>query len=103
MYEEKKKYLNQYLLQESAISSLEQLAIQNPQKRSEYEKRICNCMKLREEIEEKIYAVDNRLLSELLCQKYMLGKTLEQMGYILNYSKRHIERLHIKALEEFKL
>ena len=31
------------------------------------------------------------------------GKTLEEISLILNYSKRHIERLHIKALEKFNM
>ena len=56
-----------------------------------------------EEIEQKISNVDDELLCEILYQKYILGKTLEDIAVILNYSKRHIERLHIKALEKFKI
>ena len=69
----------------------------------EYEKQIRLSEKLRQEIEEKINDMDDGLLCELLFQKYILGTTLEQIAIILNYSKRHIERLHIKALENFKI
>ena len=103
MYEEKKKYLKQYIFQETVINSIKEIAIRNPERSIECEERIDRCNKLRYEIEQKINNVDNPLLSELLYQKYIFGKSLEEISYILNYSKRHTERLHIKALEEFNM
>lgn len=103
MREEKKQYLKSYLLQEAKINRLNQMIIINPQNRSEYNNKIIASNKLRNEIEAKINTLNDPLLSELLIQKYILGRTLEEIGYILNYSKRHIERLHIKALEKFEL
>lgn len=103
MREEKKQYLSGYLLQEAKIKRLENMLEKNPENAEQYKKLIIEAKKLREEIENKIKSVDNELLSEVLYQKYVFGKTLEQIGYIINYSKRHTERLHQKALEEFKM
>ncbi len=103
MQTQKKKYLKLYLLQESKINRLEQMKRLYPDRKCECEKEICASLKLRGEIERKIKAIDDPLLSELLYQKYILGKTLEELSYIFNYSLRHIERLHKKALEKFKL
>ncbi len=95
--------MNKYLMQERIILDAKELAAKNPQRKNEYERRISDAYRLREEIEQKIDGMEDAVLSELLCQKYVLGRTLEEIGYILNYSKRHTERLHIKALEKFKL
>ena len=103
MREEKKKYLNSYLLQEAKIERLHRMTKLNPYHKALYDTEITNSLNLRKEIEFKISMVDNGILSEVLFQKYILGKTLEEIGYILNYSKRQIERMHIKALEKFKL
>ena len=103
MQEAKKEYLKQYLYQESMIGTLSQMIIINPEKSEDYRREISKCIKTRNDIEEKISSVDDILLREVLFNKYILGKTLEQIAYILNYSKRHIERLHIKALEKIEL
>ena len=58
---------------------------------------------LRNEIERKIKEVDGGVLSELLFLKYVCGKPLLEISFILNYSVRHTERLHKKALEKLKL
>ena len=57
----------------------------------------------RAEIERKIKEVDGGVLSELLYLKYVCGKPLLEISFILNYSVRHTERLHKKALEKLKL
>ena len=58
---------------------------------------------LRNEIERKIKEVDGGVLSELLYLKYVCGKPLLEISFILNYSVRHTERLHKKALEKLEL
>ena len=103
MIDTKKRYLKQYLLIKARITRFEMLEHIEPKMKIEYEKQIRLSEKLRQEIEEKINDMDDGLLCELLFQKYILGTTLEQIAIILNYSKRHIERLHIKALENFKI
>ena len=75
----------------------------NPDDKEMYKELVNDAVKTRSDIERKIKAVDDELLSELLFQKYVFGQTLEQISYILNYSKRHTERLHRKALEKFKM
>ncbi len=101
--QEKKKYLNSYLLQQTTIISLEKMKKENPDRKDEFEQRITKAKNLRLEIENKIAEVDDGILSSLLTQKYIFGNTLEETALILNYSKRHIERLHIKALEKFNI
>lgn len=103
MQKEKKKYLKQYLLQETKINRIKRMLLLNPEKAELYKELIESSVKLRDKIEEEIKSVDSDILSELLYQKYIFGKTLEEIALTLNYSKRHIERLHIKALENFKI
>lgn len=103
MQEEKKNYLKQYIYQEIRIQSLSELALLNPERESEYYEKIEKCKLLRQEIEEKISNMEDFLLKEVLTQKYIFGRTLEETALTLNYSKRHIERLHLKALEKFEI
>ena len=101
--EKKKEYLKKYILQEAIINRNINLCKLNPEKIDFYKDKINEAEALRITIEEKISKIENPVLSELLIQKYIFGKTLEEIALILNYSKRHIERLHIKALEKFDL
>lgn len=103
MRKQKKEYLSTYLLQETKISRLKTMSKINPELKNLYEKEIDQALLLRQKIEKQILAVDGGILSEVLFQKYVFGKTLEDISYTLNYSSRHIERLHIKALDEFRL
>ncbi len=103
MREQKKKYLSSYLLQETKIQRLKNMMISNPEMTDEYSKEVMKATRLRQKIEKQIALVDDGILSELLFQKYIFGKTLEDISYVLNYSPRHIERLHIKALDIFKM
>ncbi len=103
MRQEKKKYLNSYLLQEAVIERLCEMCVCFPERKEKYNSEINKAKQKRLEIENKITAIEDTLLRELLFQKYVFGKTLEEISLILNYSKRHIERLHIKALDEFKM
>ncbi len=103
MHENKKAYLKQYRHQEKVICTLTQMIITSPENRDKYQLLIDRSYDIRRDIENKISAVDDTVLRELLYNKYIFGKTLEQISCILNYSKRHIERLHIKALEKFQM
>ncbi len=103
MNKEKKEYLSLYLLQNEKIRRLRETALKNPEEKEKYISQIKAAQTLRREIEDKIEAVDGGVLSELLYLKYVCGKTLMQISYELNYSVRQIERLHIKALQKFKM
>lgn len=100
---EKKKYLSQYLLQHSKIMRLKSMPFENETEKTEISRKIILANNLRLEIENKIESVDGGVLSELLYLKYVCGKSLLEISDILNYSPRHTERLHKKALENFKL
>ena len=68
-----------------------------------YLKQIKECEETRILIEEKISVVEDELLREILTLKYLCGKTIEETAIIINYSKRHTERLHAKALSIIKI
>lgn len=100
---DKKEFLSSFLLQQAKINRLQSMLEDGTISNSEFEERVLKCEKKRLQIEEKIEKVDNEVLREVLTQKYLCGKTLEQIALILNFSKRHIERLHIAALEKLEL
>ena len=99
----KKQYLGRYLIQAKKIERYKRIENRCTKEENTYKKSIAAAKSLRNEIENKILQVDDELLVELLYEKYIYGKTLEEIGLILNYSKRHIERLHIKALEKIEI
>ncbi len=103
MQNPKKEFLKRYILQERKILRYEKLIKLNPKYTTKYNQSIEKANELRLEIENKINETDDELLIELLFQKYIFGKTLEEISLMLNYSKRHIERLHIKALDKIKI
>ncbi len=99
--EEKKRFLKQYRIQQSKIQRLEEMRKRCPERADRYRASIRECRRFRNLIEDCIDATDGDILSEILSQKYICGRTLEEISYQFNYSKRQIERLHIKALEKF--
>lgn len=103
MLNKKKEYLKSYLIQAKKIERYEKIECRSKKEENTYKKYIKISENRRNEIEEKIQKIDDELLIELLFEKYIFGKTLEEIALILNYSKRHIERLHIKALEKFEI
>ena len=100
--ESAREYLKNYRLLQAKITRLEQLMSECPEKREKYKKELETTILLRDKIEDSIDALDGGILSEILSQKYICGRSLEQIGYLINYSKRQTERLHIKALLQFK-
>lgn len=102
-FQEKKKILNQYLLQEAKINRLKQMAVLFPERKEEFTIQLQQAINLRIRIENGIQNLPDNILTEILYRKYVLGKTLEEISFTLNYSKRHIERLHLKALEKFEI
>ncbi len=100
---EKKKFLSSYLLQQAKINRLYEMLEQVKFCDEFIFKEIENCKRRRSEIEKSIDDVEDERLGEILSQKYLCGKTLEEIALSLNYSKRHVERLHIAALKCLKL
>ena len=100
---EKKKYLSLYMLQHARIERFVGMLETGTGNQAECLAGIRKANELRNEIERKIKEVDGGVLSELLYLKYVCGKPLLEISFILNYSVRHTERLHKKALEKLKL
>lgn len=98
--DDKKEYLECFLKQQAKIKRWRELAQSSPDKNEIYKEKIERACRLRDNIEYDINNLDSDLLCEILSQKYLCGKTLEQTALTLNYSKRQIERLHIKAVDK---
>lgn len=99
--EEKRAYLSSYRLQQLKIERVRTLMFQNPDRIEKYKGTLHRAEQLRNKIEDEIESVDDAILSEILYGKYVCRKSLEEIADRLSYSKRQIERLHIKALEKF--
>ncbi len=99
----KKEYLGSYLLQGDEIRILNELILKNPSGKNQYLEKIKQCEKKRCAIENSIEKLNDQRLKLVLYEKYICGRTLEEISLILNYSKRHIERLHIVALKLFEI
>lgn len=97
--EEKKIYLEQYSLALAKINRCSLLSSKNVDKSDKYKKQMNEAQVLRDFIENDIDNITDKIESEVLAQKYLCGKTLEETAVILNYSKRQVERIHLNALE----
>lgn len=95
---EKKQHLREYRLQQMKILRLTETLQKYPGEAERCRAKIEEAWKIREKIENEIDAIDDFLLREILSQKYLSGYTLGEIAIQTNYSKRQIERLHIKAL-----
>lgn len=96
----KQVFLRQYRVLHTKIQRLEEMMRECPEKAATYSEKLNECRRQRDIIEASIDAVDGDILSEILSLKYICGRSLEEISLSLNYSKRHIERLHNMALEK---
>ena len=101
--EEKIRYLKSYRIQQTKINRIKELLEECPEKEIKYLEEIKRATSKRDSIENAIENIDGGLLSEVLFQKYILCKSMENIGRDINYSKRQIERLHLKAIEKLNL
>ncbi len=101
--EHKKEHLQLYLIQQIKIRRLREQIKSNPRAVFRYRRKIRQAEQLRRKIEAKIDAVDGGVLSEILSQIFLCGRSIEETAMILNYSKRHTERLYIKAMEKINI
>lgn len=100
--DKKKEYLSLYPLLQARIRRYDILTLRNRDKKKKYKEKAREARKLRDCIEQDIESVENKTESEVLAQKYLCGLSLEETAEILNYSKRQVERIHIKALDNLK-
>lgn len=101
--DEKRNYLSGYKVLGAKIDRLCEMSRMFPKEKETYLKKADETRNFMKRIESNIERVDNGLLSEILFQKYVLGRSLETVSYALNYSKRQIERLHLVALEKISI
>ncbi|MBE6729144.1 MAG: hypothetical protein E7568_02785 [Ruminococcaceae bacterium] len=97
--EQKKEYLQMYPLLQARIRRYDILTLRNRDKKNKYREMSRQAQTMRDCIEKDIETVRDKRESEVLAQKYLCGLSLEETAEILNYSKRQVERIHIKALE----
>ncbi len=86
------------MMQQAKARRVKRLLKMNPECRKRYIGELEKIQKQKASMEIAVDSVDGGLLSEVLAQIYLCGRTLEETAAELNYSKRQIERLHIKAL-----
>lgn len=101
-FDEKREYLELYALQIARINRLYLLSVKNADKSKQYEAEVSSAKSLRDVIENDINNLKDKFESEVLAQKYLCGKSLEETAEMLNYSKRQIERIHLTAIEHLK-
>ncbi len=97
--DEKRLYLEQYPLTLAIINRCYFLSAKNADKSEKYKREMNEAVVLRDFIENDIGKITDKVESEVLAQKYLCGKTLEETAALLNYSKRQMERIHLNALE----
>lgn len=100
--DDKRSYLELYALQQARINRYSMLAAKNADKMEKYKQKMTTAMSIRDIIEDDIDKMEDKKESEVLAQKYLCGRSLEETAEMLNYSRRHIERLHLSGLEHLR-
>ena len=100
--DEKRKYLELYALQQARINRYSMLSAKNADKMEKYKLKMSTAMSIRDIIEDDIDKMEDKKESEVLAQKYLYGKSLEETAHMLNYSRRQVERLHLSGLEHLR-
>ncbi len=70
--------------------------------KTELEKEIDKLIELKEEIKQAISSVDNKSFREVLTRRYILYQKWPVISERMNYSIRHIRRLHDDALNKIR-
>ncbi len=101
--EQKKRQLERYNLQLAKIKRFKEMSNKNSDRTEFYKNEICSATLLRNKIEDAVQSLSSELEREILAQKYFCGKSFDEIAALLNYSKRQVERLHIKGIEHIRL
>ena len=100
---EKREFLKKYRILVSKIKRIKEMLEGDTERREKYIKDMNTARGIRDKIEDMIERVDGEILSEVLFQKYICGRSIEAIALTLNYSKRQIERLHLRALQKLDM
>ena len=95
--------LRKYRLFAAKIERLNEMGLMFPKERKHFLEKAQKCRQSMKNIERAIAKVDDGLLSEILFQKYVLGRNFDAVSLAVNYSKRQTERLHLAALKKLKI
>ncbi len=101
--QDKKKVLNEYLKNMSAVGRLRLAMEKFEASASSIQKDIDGHLARAEEIEAFISGVENFFHRELLLRKYVFGETFEEIGLALSYSPRQIQRVVDKAVNSLDI
>ncbi len=121
--EEKKVFLKMYRTCESELSAISEeryrlLGLQNFVGVSKNSKELTNRIWLsddalvvnatklierREQICSAVSLLDSDVLRSVIRRRYLLGQSFEKIAEDMNYSWRHVLRLHKEAVEKLKL
>ncbi len=97
--DEKREYLKKYRVLAARANRMREMAKLCPENSERYTCDMNETVKLRDNIEHAVNAIDGGVLTEILSLKYICGKSLEEISFAIGYSKRQTERLHIRALQ----
>lgn len=95
--------LRKYKIIGAKIERFNEMGLMFPKEKKNFETKAQKCRAAMKNIEQAIAKVDDGLLSEILFQKYVLGRNFEAVSVALNYSRRQIERLHAVAIQKLKI
>lgn len=99
--DEKKEYLSKYRIFAAKLKRIKEMSEIFPSEKEKFDRKYAEVKTEREKMECEIDSVDGGVLSEILSQKYICGKSIEEIALLIGYCKRQTERLHIKALKNF--
>ncbi len=99
---EKREFLKKYRVLITKIQRIGEMLETATDRKEKYINDMNIAKGIRDKIEDMIEKVDGGILSEVLFQKYICGKSIEATALSMNYSKRQIERLHLRALQKFE-
>lgn len=101
--DEKREYLRKYRVLAARVTRMKEMSKLSPENSERYLQYADATMKLRDDIENAINSIDGGVLTEILSQKYICGKSLEEISFMIGYSRRQTERLHIRALQRLPI
>lgn len=84
------------------LHSREQIIVKKCDFECNINKKIDEFIDLKRQIYEQIYKLDNADYRILLTHRYINLKTFEQIAVEMNYTYRHITRLHGYAIQSFE-
>ena len=90
---EMKRYLSRYARLKQRAARVHRELISNPEEAKYLSPLLREIEQSCAAITEAVERTENNEMRELLYRKYICGETLEELGYNVGYSPRHVSRL----------